>query len=212
MFLEEYDRIRAGIAANGLTAETETRIALFLCACKAVNLPFLSAAALMPATSPAWQALNTQLFRESEALALLMRVTRWAPDPLVLAQNVQLTAPLHAEFVRAGLTNGWAMSGERLGLEALALGHALLACIRLAPILPPGPVSRGQFAVALLAIEQENGRLLQTQIRLLKDGYAAIPVDERETVIGQKSALVEGIFRHFLGTLAQPSSATFAPT
>jgi hypothetical protein len=201
MFLEEYDRIRAGIAANGLTPQTETRIALFLCGCKAVNLPFLSAAALAPATSPAWQALNTQLFRESEALALLIRVTRWAADPLLLAQNAQLTAPLYAAFAWAGLTSGSDMRRDGLGLEALALGHALLACIRLAPILPAGPVSQSPFAVALLGIEQENGRLLQTQIRLLKDGYADTPVDERETVIGRKSALVEGVFQRFLATL-----------
>jgi hypothetical protein len=201
MHLEQYDRIRAAIAVRGLTPEIETRIALFVGASKAVNLPFLSLAGMAPANTVAWQALNTQLFRETEALTLLMRVTRWAPDPMVYVLSSQLTAPLYAESLRLGWSGG-AAQGEGIGLAALAFGHALLATVRLAPIIPPEAVPGNPFAVALLRIEQENGRLLQTQIRLLKDGFDGVSLSDRESVIAEKTALVEAVFSSFLDSLA----------
>lgn len=216
MHLEQYDRIRARIAGEGLTAELETRIALLVCASKAVNLPFLSLAASLsappawqgslpasgaPAAAIAWQALNTQLFRESEALTLLFRVTRWAPNLLIYTQCAHLVAPLYAECARVGFTS-WPQEGDAIGIEALALGHALLATVRLTPILPETKTGQSPFAVALVRIEQENGRLLQTQIRLLKDGFAKVPVEEREATIARKTALVEGVFTQFLDSIA----------
>jgi hypothetical protein len=201
MHLEQYDRIRAAIAARGLTPEMETRIALFVGASKAVNLPFLSLAGMGPATTVAWQAINAQLFREAEALTLLMRVTRWAPDPMVYVLSSQLTVPLYAESIRVGWSGGTAQ-GEGIGLSALAFGHALLATVRLAPIIPPEEVPANPFAVALMRIEQENGRLLQTQIRLLKDGFAGVSLSDREGVIAEKAALVEAVFSRFLESLA----------
>lgn len=222
MHLEQYDRIRDRIALAGLTPEIETRIALFVCASKAVNLPFLAlaGAALPPAfawpglggglgsglggggaSGPGgivWQYLNSQLFRESEAVSLLCRTTRWSPDPSVYMAGAQLVAPLSTEAARTGFAG---LPGEGLGIEALAFGYALLATVRLTPILPAG-VAGNAFAVALSRIEQENGRLLQTQIRLLKDGYAEIPLPEREAIIAAKIALVGAVFDRFLDALA----------
>jgi hypothetical protein len=215
MHLEQYDRIRARIADQGLTADTETRIALLLGAAKAVNLPFLIGSEMTfgpsvgwsglggtaPATGMVHQFLHTQLFRESEALTLLGRVTRWSLDPFVYAGVAQALAPLQAESARL-LFGRLPASGDGGGLEALALGHALLATIRLAPILPQDAVAASPFAIALMRIEQENGRLLQTQIRLLKDGQAGVPLEDREAMIASKSALVEGVFDAFLDLLA----------
>ncbi|MBP7001786.1 hypothetical protein [Amaricoccus sp.] len=223
MHLDQYDRIRARIAAEGLTPAIETQIALFVCATKAINLPFLAlaGAAVPPAAAwpamfggggdangPAgvvWQYLNSQLFRESEAVTLLCRITRWSPDPLVYMRSAQLVAPLSAEAARSGFSragvSGRAGGGETLGIEALAFGYALLATVRLAPALPAEDAA-APFAVALARIEQENGRLLQTQIRLLKDGYAQIPQEEREAIIAAKIELVSGVFDRFLDALA----------
>jgi hypothetical protein len=201
MHLAAFDRVRARIAAEGFTPDMQTRIALFLCATKAVNLPFLTLAAAGPAQGLVWQALTSQLFREAEALTLLLRVTQWSLDPAVYAESLQMTAPLYAESARSGFT-GWPPPAEGVGLEALALGHALLATVRLAPVVPAGEAALSPFAVALLRIEQENGRLLQTQIRLLKDGYAAIPLADRENAIGAKAAAVDAAFARFLDALA----------
>lgn len=217
MHLEQYDRIRARIEREGWTPEIETRIALFVCAAKAVNLPFLAlaGAAMPPAfawpglgggsaeAGPGgivWQYLNSQIFRESEALALLCRIVRWSPDPRVYMASSGLIAPLSTEAARVGFA-GFPRDGQTLGLEALAFGHALLARVRLTPIIPAAR-AQDPFAVALTRIEQENGRLLQTQIRLLKDGYGDTPLAEREAVIAAKVTIVEGAFDRFLDSLA----------
>jgi hypothetical protein len=140
-------------------------------------------------------------------MTLLFRVTRWTPDPFVYLEAAQLAAPLYAECARVGFA-GWPMSGEGQGLEAMALGHALLATVRLTPILPETDAAQTPFAVALLRIEQENGRLLQTQIRLLKDGFGKTSPQDRETAIARKAKLVEAAFARFLTSLAGPVAAT----
>jgi hypothetical protein len=58
------------------------------------------------------------------------------------------------------------------------------------------------FVVALQRIEQENGRMLQTQIRLLKEACTELPVERREAVVEEKSQLVEAAFARFLAWLA----------
>lgn len=199
--LEQYDRIRARIAAEGFTPDLQTRITLFICASKVVNMPFLAMASAAPADTLLWQATNSQLFRESEAMALLLRVTRWAMGPQAYMHSAQLAAPLYAEATRAGFA-GWPMTAERAGLDAMAFGHALLATIRLTPIIPQTTMAPAPYAVALMRIEQENGRLLQTQIRMLKDGFAAVPVERREATIAHKAEIVEAAFDAFLSSLA----------
>lgn len=200
MQLDLYDRARARIAADGLTPAVQTRVAAFVVAAKGVNLPFLSVAFWTPARMPAWQALASQGFREAEAMTLLLRVTEWSPDLRDWAEAVALAAPLWAEAARCGLT-GWPAPTESVTLDALAFGHALLARVRLAPIVPESEASH-PFAVALLKIEQENGRLLQTQIRLLKDGYADVPVSTREDTVAAKAAVVDDAFARLLAALA----------
>ncbi|MGV6872253.1 hypothetical protein ACUSIJ_06105 [Pseudochelatococcus sp. B33] len=195
MFLERYDRIRAHIAAEGFTPATQTRIALYLGAVKAAGLPFLVGATALPAETLQWQAMNEQFFRESEALALLARVTNWEFDPWIYAQIAAVVTPLQAETLRAS------MAGDPTGLDSLALGHARLATVRLAPIVPQ-ELMLEPFAMALLRIEQENGRLLQTQIRLLKDGLERIPRERREEAVAVATRLTREVHRHFLDTLA----------
>lgn len=212
MHLEAYDRVRERVTREGFTPDLQTRIALFVAASKAVNLPFLALATAAPAGGIAWQALNSQLFRESEALTLLARVTQWSLNPMVYLESAALVAPLSAAFTRAGIT-GWPGVGAGPGssLEALALGHATLAAVRLAPIIPATDVATSPFAVALMRIEQENGRLLQTQIRLLKDGLGDMATETREAAIAEKAAMVEAVFARFLETLVAPAKGFFEP-
>jgi hypothetical protein len=200
MHLDAYDRIRARIEKTGFTPEIQTRITLFLCASKAVNIPFLALAGLAPAGNLVWQALNTQLFRESEAMTLVARSTQWSLDPLIYYQSTQLAQPLYREAARSGF-RGWSGSSDGSSFEALAFGHALLATIRLTPIIPQEEVALTPYPVALMRIEQENGRLLQTQIRLLKDGPGPMPIADRETMIAEKITVVDSAFSAFLSSL-----------
>jgi hypothetical protein len=58
------------------------------------------------------------------------------------------------------------------------------------------------FVAALRRIEQESGRMIQAQIRLLKDGVSPLPFDERERLIQDKQEAVDEAFRWFLEWLA----------
>ena len=58
------------------------------------------------------------------------------------------------------------------------------------------------FVAALRRIEQESGRMIQAQIRLLKDADSPLPLDERERIIEAKQLEVDEAFRRFLAWLA----------
>jgi hypothetical protein len=50
-------------------------------------------------------------------------------------------------------------------------------------------------------MEVESGRLIQTQIRLLKEMELNLGLDEKEMLVGKKRANVESLFKDFLALL-----------
>ena len=54
---------------------------------------------------------------------------------------------------------------------------------------------------ALRRIEQENGRMIQTQIRLLKDAAIPLDVSERECIVAEQQSAVDSVFLKFLDWL-----------
>jgi hypothetical protein len=151
------------------------------------------------------QSLQAQQFRELEFVALLSRVTRWSLDPLVYAASGVIVAPLWSHWW--GGTRGATAAATPAVAEqvyaGLAFGHALLAHVRLTPVIPAGGDPLDPFAVALQRIEQENGRMLQTQIRLLKEACTEMPAEQREAIVEEKSEFVEAAFARFLRWLAE---------
>ena len=108
------------------------------------------------------------------------------------------TSPMNAAF------------DGRAPFAALALGHALLGRVRLAPIIPANVDELDPFVVALRRIEQENGRMIQAQIRLLKDAASSLDQAERERIVAAQQAAVDDVFARFLGGLAG-EAAPLAP-
>ena len=108
------------------------------------------------------------------------------------------TSPMNAAF------------DGRAPFAALALGHALLGRVRLAPIIPANVDEFDPFVVALRRIEQENGRMIQAQIRLLKDAASSLDQAERERIVAAQQAVVDDVFARFLGGLAG-EAAPLAP-
>jgi hypothetical protein len=149
--------------------------------------------------------VHGQYVRELEFGALLARVTNWSANPVLYAEGAFLTSSLWAEFTKLGLQAAAPRLGG--GFAALALGHALLGRVRLTPILPAEADEREPFVVALRRIEQENGRMIQTQIRLLKDASAGIDEHERERIVAAQQAAVDAIFMRFLRWIAGESVA-----
>ncbi len=201
---EHYDRARAVIAEHGFGADMQTRISLFLGAAKSVNAAILGAVELQPQVTIAFPFVHGQYFREVEFAALLARVTRWSANWSIYVEGTRLTAQLWAQWWQIQLPPGRALGG-RAAYSALALGHALLARVRTAPLIPDGTDEMDPFVAALRRIEQESGRMIQAQIRLLKDGASELPLDERELIIQDRQEAVDEAFRCFLEWLASPT-------
>ncbi len=201
---EAYDIARTVIERLGFSPPIQTKLSLFLCAAKNTNALFLAAAEMQPFTTVAHQFLHAQYFQEVEAVVLLAKVTRWVADPSLYARAAAVTAPIWADWVP--LVPGWSLESRGF-YRGLALGHALLSGIRLTPIIPAGADEGDPFVVALRRIEQDNARMLQTQIRLLKTAAHDLSLDERERVIEEKQEAVDRSFANLLAWIAQTANA-----
>jgi hypothetical protein len=202
MSVEAYDRARQAIARRReFDADAQTRIATLVGASKGVNAAFLGALAMVPSMSVAQAFIHSQYFREVEFASLFARATRWSSDPAVYAQANLIVAPLWQALWSLQWPAG-PLLDERAHFQALALGHALLARVRLTPLIPPDADEADAFVVALRRLDQENGRLIQSQIRLIKDAPFTLDEAEREAVLQSEQARVDAVFEAFLASLA----------
>lgn len=150
-------------AAGRVPSRQQTRVAAFLVSCHGAVARQL-AIALALQTKAAWHPeLNSQLYRESEIVSLLLRATSWAPDPELLF----LLPSWEAAWLPRP-TEGVADRTQAYIIDMAALGHALHAVIRPAALLPESAPMPDPFALALRKIELESGRLMQAQSMFLK--------------------------------------------
>lgn len=198
-----FDQARDRIAANGFTPEIQTKITLFLCTAKNGNLMFHSSVQWMQNLNVVQQFILSQYSRELEAVTLLSRTAQWATDPTLAVEASRIAAPLMLAWGQIMLPPG-PMLNPQAAYRGISLGHAQLARIRLLPVIPEHADPLDPFVVALNRIETENGRMLQTQIRLLKNIGTEIPIEEREALVEQDQELVDGVFSQFLTWLAAP--------
>ncbi len=198
-----FDQARDRIAAAGFTPEIQSKIALVLSAAKSGNLMFHANLQWMPNLGVVQQFIISQSARELEAVTLLARTTHWASDPKLAMEANRIVAPLVAAWSQIMLPPG-PMLNPQAAYRGISLGHAQLARIRLLAVIPENADPFDPFVVALGRIEQENGRMLQTQIRLLKSVGEDIPLAEREALVEQDQELVDAVFSEFLAWLAAP--------
>jgi hypothetical protein len=107
--------------------------------------------------------LNTQLYRESEVVSLLLRATSWTPD----LELMFLLPSWEAAWLPRPV-DGIPERVQALTIDIAALGHALHGAIRPAALLPDSAPMLDPFALALRKIESESSRLIQAQILFLK--------------------------------------------
>ena len=198
-----FDQARDRIAADGFTPEIQTKITLFLCTAKNGNLMFHSSVQWMQNLNVVQQFILSQYSRELEAVTLLSRTAQWATNPALAVEASRIAAPLMLAWGQIMLPPG-PMLNPQAAYRGISLGHAQLARIRLLPVIPEHADPLDPFVVALNRIETENGRMLQTQIRLLKNIGTEIPIEEREALVEQDQELVDGVFSQFLTWLAAP--------
>jgi hypothetical protein len=150
-------------ATGRVPPRQQTRVATFLLSGHGAMVRQLAVALAMQ-TKAAWHTeLNSQLHRESEIVALLLRATSWAPDPELLFLLPSWEAAWLPKPIDGGVERAQAFI-----IDMAALGHALHAVIRPAALLPESAPMLDPFALALRKIEFESGRLMQAQIMFLK--------------------------------------------
>ena len=198
-----YDQARDRIAANGFTPKIQTKITLLLSTAKNGNLMYHSSVQWMQNLNVVQQFILSQYSRELEAVTLLSRTAQWTTDPALAVDASRIVAPLIMAWGQVMLPPG-PMLNPQAAYRGISLGHAQLARIRLLPVIPDHADPLDPFVVALNRIETENGRMLQTQIRLLKNIGTEIPIEEREALVEQDQELVDGVFSQFLTWLAAP--------
>lgn len=203
MPLELYDIARDALRKTGITPEAQTKISLLIMTAKNINALFLGAVEFMPFAGPEQQLLHAQYFQEMESILLLSKVTRWTTDPQIYMESMPILAPIWNEWrSRCGLS-GISALDPRGFYQGLALGHALLSKIRMVPVIPPDIGVADPYAMALHRIEQDNGRMIQSQIALLRTTAPAMAEDERDSLIEEKQELVNAAFDKFLEWLAK---------
>lgn len=198
-----YDQARDRIAAEGFTPDIQTKITLLLITAKNGNLMFHSGVQWMQNLGVVQQFILSQYSRELEAVTLLSRTTQWSKNPALTFAGSRIVAPLAMAWGQIMMPPG-PMLNPQAAYRGISLGHAQLARIRMAPVIPDNADQLNPFIVALQRIETENGRMLQTQIRLLKNIGTEIPIEEREALVEQDQELVDGVFNEFLSWLAAP--------
>jgi hypothetical protein len=141
----------------------QTRVAAFLVSGHGAMARQL-AIALAWQVKAAWHTeLNTQLYRESEFVSLLLRATSWVPDP-----ELMFLLPSWEAAWLPRPVDGIPERVQALTIDIAALGHALHGAIRPAALLPDSAPLPDPFALALRKIELESNRLIQAQILFLK--------------------------------------------
>lgn len=203
MALELFDNARDTLRQTGMTPVAQSKISLMIMTAKNVNTLFLGAVEFMPFVGTEQQLLHAQYFQEVESMLLLGKVTRWAPDPRIYMEAVPIMAPIWNEWrPRYGMPGISAIDPKGF-YQGLALGHALLSKIRIVPVIPPEIEPNDPYAMALRRIEQDNGRMIQSQIILLRTTAPSLPEEERDSLIEEKQDLVSDVFDRFLEWLAK---------
>lgn len=199
-------RLQACYAEQGVGPDDQSRITLFVQSLKAINAGVLARLELQPLDWAPWKFLHTQYYRELEVSTLLGRATSWSTNPLVYVEAGNLNLGLWNR------TRAWDYMQAPLAPDArfyryLAMSHALLSVVRLIPMLPPSLPLDTPFLQALQEVEEENGRQIQLQIRLLKELELGLSRAEREALVEEERDRVEACYLELLQSLCPETSA-----
>ncbi len=189
-------------SSQPLDTDSKTRIALFIIAIKSANAAVLKNFEFQPCDTMAYGFLHGQLFRELEIITKLQRLTPWSFNWNLYAEAAEFNAKLWKE---ADLTNYLidVFKVDRHLYEYLALSYAFLSEVNFMSVVTMKNIDSDPFVQLLHDVEQDNGKMIQTQLRLLKDIEVPLTREEREFIVESKRDLVRGIFDRFLMNLCE---------
>jgi hypothetical protein len=190
----------AYFSRHGLESADQTRISLFVLAVKQANSMILSKVEYHALDWTAYNFLHNQYYREIELATLLYRATAWSSDMSIYMEMAQFGTKFWQK-TQIGKYVWGSITRDINFFEYLALSHAFMSEIRFIPLFPADWKLETPFLQTLYNMEVESGRLIQTQIRLLKEMELNLGLDEKEMLVGKKRANVESLFKDFLALL-----------
>ncbi len=185
-----------------LDSDAKTRIALFIIAVKGANAAVLKNFEFQPVDTVAYSFLHGQLFRELEIITKLQRLTPWSFNWKLYSDAAEFNAALWRETDAAKYAGEFFKVDQHL-YEYLALSYAFLSEINFMSVVTIKNIDTDPFVKLLHDLEQDNGQMIQTQLRLLKDINVPLTRAERETIVESKREVVRGIFDRFLLSLCE---------
>jgi len=185
-----------------LGADEQTRISLFLMGIKSMNALILSKIEFQSMDWLPYSLLHNQYHKEIELTTLLYKATQWTLNPFIFSEATQLNLSLWRKAQITKYLMGFFSVDQRF-FEYVSLSHAFMSEPRFIPLLPFDTPLTDRFISALHAVEVENGRQIQTQIRLLKDMEIELSQKEKEQIVEKQRDIVSGHFNDFLATICR---------
>jgi hypothetical protein len=189
-------------ASHALGADEQTRISLFLTTLKQANAMILAKNEFQPMDWRPFVLLHRQYYKEIEMATLLHKFTRWSSNPFLYAEAGQTSVAFWSRLnINQYLMNFF--SQDKTFFEYLAVSHAFMSEVRFVPLFPPEHSLDDRFYAALYAIENENGRQIQTQIRFLKEMQLPLSREEKERIVNTKREIVGDLFCDLLAAVCR---------
>lgn len=185
-----------------LGSDQQTKISNFLINVRLTNALILSKKDFQPMEWQPYSFLHKQYHKELELASRLQKSTQWSLNPMVYMENSRR----NMEFWNKTQAYSYLMSFfslDRTFYEYLALSHAFMSEIRIIPLFPADLPLDNEFMAVLYDAEVENGRQIQTQIRLLKDMDVPLSRHAKETIINEKRNIIAGLFEDMLESVCQ---------
>jgi hypothetical protein len=191
---------------HDIGSEQETRISLFIQAIKTANASILAKIEMQPFSWEPYKSLHRQYYKEIELATLLNKATSWSTNPFVYVEATQLNLKLWQKAEIGTYLHGF-FAPDEIFYNYLALSHAFMSEVRILPILPPAMALDTPFLSAIKEIEEENGRQIQAQIRLLKGLELPLSQTEKEEIVYHQRMIVQSVFCELLESVCHQSPA-----
>jgi len=188
---------------KGMRDIEQTKITLFLQSTKLANSLILPRIEFQKIEWQPYKFFNHQIYKNIQSSYLLAKATNWTRDLSVYVKYNQVAASFWdqadiGKYIASNFTTD--ETGIKL-YEFLAFSHALLSEIRITPIVVDLPVDN--YIGLLSEIEEENGRQIQLQVRLLKNMAVPLTLDEKEDVSLTARIKLGEVYRRFLVFLCE---------
>ena len=200
---EAREKAAVYLKENGLKDVEQTKITLFMQSTKIANSLILPKIEWQQIDWQPYKFFIYQIYKNMQSSYLLAKATKWTLNYSVYWRFQQVAASFwdQAEIGRY-LQSNWTIDETKVRLyEFLAFSHALLSQIRISPLVVDLPVD--DYIALINEIEEDNGRQIQLQVRMLKSMDVPLTLDQKEDVSLAERIKVGAVYQKFLEFLCE---------